>query len=485
MVGHDDMTRTRYREIYNRLRASIEDGKLQPGDRIPPARALAAELNVARGTVDTAYSLLAAEGFLITNRRAGTFVSPSMPELARNPPAGSGEGNPAEWDPEDFRYLFDAPLPLMPGLPSFDQFPRKLWSKTVARQVRKSGIMHITYPDPLGIPALRQALASYVAVARGIRCVPEQIIITGGYLGALGLICRAMLQPDARAWIEAPGYGFTRRAIQMMRAVPVPISVDDEGLDVAEGMRIAPDAALCVVAPSNQFPLGASLSLGRRAALLNWARRNESWIVEDDYAGEFRYEGWPLPALKSLDSGDRVFYVGTFSKTMFPGLRIGYLIVPDVMLDLFRNHVRRLEGGRAILEQAALAEFIANGYFGRHIKKMRGLYKTRKAALAAAMTNIFGDRFDMRPMAGGLHLVAHTGDFESDTDLEAAAAAAGLSPLALSKMGQGRRCPGGLLLGFANLPEDQAPLVVRRLERALWKRGSALPGFSDPSASFS
>jgi GntR family transcriptional regulator/MocR family aminotransferase len=269
----------------------------------------------------------------------------------------------------------------------------------------------------------------------------------------------------------------------MMGAVPVPISVDDEGLDVAEGTRIAPNAALCVVAPSNQFPLGASLSLGRRAALLNWARRNESWIVEDDYTGEFRYEGWPLPALKSLDSGERVLYIGTFSKTMFPGLRIGYLIVPDSMLVLFRNHVRRLEGGRAILEQAALAEFIANGYFGRHIKKMRGLYKARKTALAAAMTNIFGDRFDLRRMAGGLHLVAHTGDFESDTDLEAAAAAAGLSPLALSKMGQGRRCPGGLLLGFANLPEHQALLVVRRLERALWRRGPVLSEFSNPSPS--
>jgi GntR family transcriptional regulator/MocR family aminotransferase len=483
MTRQRDITGTRYREIYNRLRASIVDGKILPGHRLPSARALAGELNVARGTVDTAYSLLAAEGFLVTKGRAGTFVSPSMPELARKPLAAVGHGDLAERDPEDFRYLFDAPLPLMPGLPSFDLFPRKLWSQTVARQVRKSGIMHMTYPDPLGLPALRQALASYVAVARGIRCVPEQIIITGGYLAALGLICQAMLQPGARAWIEAPGYGFTRRAIQMTEAVPVPISVDDEGLDVAEGIRVAPDAALCVVAPSNQFPLGVSLSLRRRATLLNWARRNGSWIVEDDYTGEFRYEGWPLPALKSLDSGDRVLYVGTFSKTMFPGLRIGYLVVPGSMLGLFKNHVRRLEGGRATLEQAALAEFIANGDFGRHIKKMRGLYRVRKTALAAAMKNIFGDRFDMRPMAGGLHLIAHTNDCESDADLEAAAGAAGLSPLALSKMGQGRGCPGGLLLGFANLPEDQALPVVRRLERALWKRGPVLSGFSNPNAS--
>lgn len=461
------MSKMLYREIYNRLRASIADGKLRAGDRLPSARALAAELNVARGTVDTAYSLLTTEGFLVARGRAGTFASPSVPDFARSPLAASGQGTPAERDPEDFRYLFDSPLPLMPGLPSFDLFPRKLWSQTVARQVRKSGITHMTYPDPLGLPALRQALAAYVAVARGIRCVPEQIIVTGGYLGALSLVCQALLQPGARAWIEAPGYGFTRRAIQMTRATPVPVAVDDEGLDVAEGMELAPGAALCVVAPSNQFPIGACLSLRRRAALLDWARRNGSWIVEDDYTGEFRYEGRPLPALKSLDGADRVLYIGTFSKTMFPGLRIGYLIVPESLIVLFRNHVRRLEGGRPTLEQAALAEFIANGYFGRHVKKMRDLYKVRKAALAAAMKGIFGDRFDLRPMTGGLHLVAHTCDCESDADLEAAAAAEGLSPLALSKMGQGRHCSGGLLLGFANLREDQAPMVVRRLERAI------------------
>jgi GntR family transcriptional regulator/MocR family aminotransferase len=469
MTDQSDMSGTRYRAIYDRFRASITDGKLRAGDRIPSSRALAAELNVARGTVDTAYSLLAAEGFLATKGRAGTFVSPSMLALTRNPLSAAHRESSARRDAEDFRYLFDQPLPLTPGLPSFDLFPRKLWSQIVARQVRRNGITHMTYPDPLGLPALRQALAAYVAVARGINCVPEQIIITGGYLAALGLVCRAMLQPGARAWIESPGYGFTRRAIQMTGAVPIPVPVDDEGLDVAEGVRVAPDAALCVVAPSNQYPLGASLSLGRRAALLDWAGRSGSWIVEDDYTGEFRYEGWPLPALKSLDRADRVFYVGTFSKTMFPGLRLGYLLVPGSMLDLFTNHVRRLEGGRPILEQSALAEFIANGSFGRHIKRMRGRYKSRKTALAAAMNDVFENRFDIRPMAGGLHLIAHTGDRESDTDLEAAASAARLRPLALSSIGQGRRSPGGLILGFANLPEDQAPLVVRRLERAFRK----------------
>jgi GntR family transcriptional regulator/MocR family aminotransferase len=457
----------RYREIYERIRSSVVDGKLVAGDRLPPARTLAAELNVARGTVDAAYSLLAAEGLLVSKGRSGTFVSPSMPVLEQSPAINGSEAGRQATDPEDFRYLFEAPCPLMPGLPSFDQFPRKLWYRTIARQARKGGIAHLTYPDPFGLPALRQALVSYLAVARGIRCAPEQIVITAGYLGALALICRAMLKPVARVWIEAPGYGFTKRAIQMAGGIPVPISVDDEGLNVEAGIRTAPEAALCVVAPSNQFPLGPCLSLRRRAALLDWAARFGGWIVEDDYTGEFRYDGRPLPALKSLDNANRVFYVGTFSKTMYPGLRIGYLVVPPSQLSPIRDQVRRLDGGRSILEQAALAEFITKGHFGRHIKRMRTLYRSRRSALMSAVSDVFRSRVKILPMSGGLHLVARLADEENDCDIEDAAGAAGLRPLALSRMGQGTSCGQGLLLGFANLPEEEANKVVRRLKRAI------------------
>jgi GntR family transcriptional regulator/MocR family aminotransferase len=370
-------------------------------------------------------------------------------------------------DKEDFRYLFDSPSPLMPGLPSFDQFPRKLWYRTVARQARAGGLFQLTYPDPLGLPQLRQALASYLAVARGIHCGPEQVVITAGYLGALSLICRAILKRGSRVWVESPGYGFTTRAIQMVGGTAIPIPVDDEGLNVEEAIRIEPEADLCVVAPSNQFPLGACLSPERRGALLAWAAQAGSWIVEDDYAGEFRYDGWPLPALKRLDSNDRVFYVGTFSKTMFPGLRIGYLVVPRSQLSLIRDHVRRLDGGRSVLEQAALSDFVAHGHFGRHVKRMRGLYGKRSAALMSAVTEVFGRRLSIRLSGGGLHLLARLDDDEDDIEMESAAGEAGLRPLALSKMGQGRSCGPGLILGFANLPEEQAYRIVRRLRRAI------------------
>jgi GntR family transcriptional regulator / MocR family aminotransferase len=459
-----DRTQTRYREIYDRIRTSISEGKFRAGDRLPSARALAAELNVARGTVDTAYALLSGEGFLVSVGRSGTIVSPAMPPAVRRPAALV---QPAEADPEDFNYLFAAPLPLTPCLPSFDLFPRTLWSQLAARQVRR--IAEYSYPDPMGSAVLREALVSYLAVARGIRCTADQIVMTGGYLSALGLICHTMLEPGSEVWLETPGYSFTRRAVIEVGGRPVSVAVDEEGLDVEYGVRAAPNAALCVVAPANQSPMGVSMSLRRRLTLLDWAQATGAWVVEDDYTGEFRYEGWPLPALKSLDHSERVFYVGTFSKTLFPGLRLGYIVLPHSQLPRIRNAVRRLDGGRPALEQAVVAEFLAAGHFGRHVKKMRSAYKARKAALAEAMATVFGDRFPVKPTVGGLNLLVGVRPGETDTDLEARAAAAGLRPLALSPLGLAPLNPPGLLLGFANLPESHALAIMRRLAGALGK----------------
>jgi GntR family transcriptional regulator/MocR family aminotransferase len=468
MTSLSDRTRTGYRDIYERIRTSISEGGLNAGDRLPSARVLAAELNVARGTVDTAYALLAGEGFVVSRGRSGTIVSPSIPAPSTHWQR-PGAVRPAEIDSEDFNELLAAPLPLTPGLPSFDLFPRTLWSQLVARQVRRTGISGFSYPDPMGSAALRGALVAYLAVARGIQCTAEQIVITGGYLSAFGLICQTMLKPGSQVWLETPGYNFTRRAVMMVGGTPVSVKVDDEGLNVEDGISSAPDAALCVVAPSNQFPLGVSLSLRRRLALLDWAHRTGSWIVEDDYCGEFRYDGSPLPALKSLDTSERVFYVGTFSKTMFPGLRLGYMIIPESQLAHIRNAVRRLEGGRPALEQAAVAEFLVTGHFGRHIKKMRTAYRSRKAALADALLEAFGDRLPIRPTVGGLNILVDIRRDEDDAELEILAAAAGVRPLAISTMGREALRPQGLILGFANLPEAQAQSIVRRLERAFRK----------------
>jgi GntR family transcriptional regulator/MocR family aminotransferase len=467
MTISDERAPILYREIYNRIRSSISEGRLRAGDRLPSARAMAAEFNVARGTVDTAYALLSGEGFLVSRSRVGTIVAPTVP--APTAPKRRPEATPETVaDPEDFfNALFAAPLPLTPGLPSFDLFPRTLWAQLVARQVRRIGVGGLSYPDPMGSAALREALVSYLAVARGVQCSAEQIVITGGYLSAVGLLCRTMVAPGAQVWVETPGYNFTRRALATVGAVPVSVPVDAEGLVVDEGVRASPRARMCVVAPSNQFPLGVSLSLPRRMALLEWAHRANAWIVEDDYTGEFRYDGWPLPALKSLDRQERVFYVGTFSKTMFPGLMLGYLVVPQSQLGRIRNEVRRLGGARPPLEQGVMAEFLSRGHFGRHIKHMRAAYQSRKAALASAVGETFGDRFPVRPSAGGLNLLLDINSGERDVDLEARAAAGGLRPLAMSVMGRDDFRPPGLVLGFANLPEAQAPAIVQRLDAAL------------------
>ena len=465
---------TRYREIYERVRNSITAGRLRPGDRLPSARALADELNVARGTVDTAYALLVGEGFLISHSRTGTVVAPAIPTLsAATQPAADSQAAPGPPDAafDDITAVLGTIRPLMPGLPSFDLFPRKLWSYLVGRQVRRLDIAGLTYPDAIGDRDLREALAAYLGVARGVRCEADQIVITGGYQAAAGLIAGLVLRPGDRVWTESPGYRLTRLAAASSGGEVIRIPVDRDGLNVEIGRALAPDARLCMVCPSNEFPLGVSLSLPRRLALLEWAERNAAWIVEDDYGGEFRYDGFPLPALKSLDRGDRVFYVGTFSKTMFPGLRLGYVVAPAAQLQALKSAARSLDGGRPGLEQRVMAEFLAQGHFGRHIKRMRSAYQARRSALVAALTANFGSRFAIQPEAGGLSLLLTPSGAEDVQRLEAAARARDMRPLAVPVDDRSPDRLGGLLLGFANTPESQAASVVERLAAAFAELG--------------
>lgn len=454
----------RYREIYQRIRGTIEGGVLRPGDPLPSERTLANDFNTARGTVETALALLTGEGFIVALGRKGRVVSPVLPTSIQSKAS-------LRWRPamvrESYAHLYEEPAPLIPGLPAFDLFPRKLWSQLVSRQARRSSAADLTYVDPLGLLSLRSAIAGYLGVARGVACTPEEVFITGGYLSALALVLRAMTTAGDTAWVESPGFPFTVRAVEMAGLAPVPVSVDAEGIDVGAGIAAASNATLAIVAPANQFPLGVSLSLRRRAALLDWARSAGSWIVEDDYTGEFRHDGWPLPSLKSLDRDDRVFYVGTFSKTMFPALRLGYLVAPVSQQSRIREFLHKLDGGRPALEQAALANFIIDGHFARHIKRMCAAYRLRRRGLEAAIQTVFGDRFQIQPASGGLQIVAGLNPAEDDVLLERAAAEAGLRPRALSPMAPGGATTRGLLLGFGNVTEELALPIARRLAAAL------------------
>jgi GntR family transcriptional regulator/MocR family aminotransferase len=460
-----------YRQIYERFRDAITSGALRPGERLPSARSLASQLATARGTVNAAYDLLAGEGYIIARGAAGTMVTPG---LADHPgsvgdllPAGLPTHAPPGWRPGSGDDSAGAPLPFQMGLPALDLFPRALWSRLAVRRARAFPTGAMAYPDSAGYRPLREAIVSYLAIARGILCTADQVIITGGFQSALGLITRVLLRPGDTAWIEDPGYFLARQGLAAAGAELAPVPVDGEGIDVAAGIAQAPGSRFAVVTPSHQFPLGMALSLPRRLALLAWAEAAKAWIIEDDYDSEFRYIGRPLPALRSLDRAGRVLYAGSFSKVLFPGLRLGYLVVPESEIRAFHRICQTLHPDRSGFIERVVADFMTEGHFARHIKRMRGAYAQRRAALSAALIEVFGDRFTIDLQAGGMHLLARAADRESDRYLVRLANAHGLALEALSDASIDHHCGQGLLLSFTNIPRDAARREALRLRQAL------------------
>jgi GntR family transcriptional regulator / MocR family aminotransferase len=450
-----------YRQIYDRVREAIAAGTLRPGEKLPSARSLASQLGIARGTADAAYGLLAGEGYIVARGPAGTLVSPQL----TGPPAASRRADALP--PHVPGFGLPSVLPFRMGLPALDMFPRKLWSRLAAREARKFGAARMGLADAAGHLPLREAIAGYLAISRGIACAPSQIFITGGYQGALDLVARVLLRPGDAAWVEDPCYVLARDALAAAGARLIPVRVDGDGMRVADGIARAPDARFATVTPSHQSPLGVALSLPRRLALLAWAKAAGAWVIEDDYDSEFRYTGHPLPALKSLDLDERVLYAGSFSKTLFPALRLGYLVVPKAQVAAFAAVCQLSHWGHGIHDQAVVTAFMAEGHFPRHLKRMRGLYAARRAALADALASAFGDRLAIELQAGGMHLLARVAASVSDTALARRANAAGLAPAPLSDTRVAHDCGQGLLLSFTNIAETDAPGVARALERAI------------------
>ncbi len=452
-----------YRRIYRSVSQAVLEGKLKAGTRLPSVRSLAAQLAVARGTVETAYHLLAGEGYIVSRGAAGTRVSTG---LQRGLPR---HGSNVRVEREEVRLENQAP-PREPGLfqmgiPALDGFPHSIWSRLLAQQARKPSATDLTYPDPAGLEALRVQIAGYLAVARGIACAPDDILITNGYQGALGLIAHHLIRAGDRVWMEDPGYPDSQGAMRLAGAEVIGVGVDRNGLDVQRAILRNPPARMVLVTPTHHYPTGVTLSLSRRIALLKWAAETDAWIIEDDYDSEYRYQGKPLPALKSLDQQDRVLYAGTFSKVLSPSLRVGYLVIPNKLSEGFRRAAALLAPPPSVVVQATIAAFLEQGHLGRHIRRMRTRYAERRTALTQALRGVnSGLSIELQP--GGMHLLGRLPKGTDDVALVARLRVHGLTPAALSGCGVEVPCAPGLLLGFTNVDSSQAPEAAQRLADA-------------------
>ncbi|WP_179404468.1 PLP-dependent aminotransferase family protein [Burkholderia guangdongensis] len=442
--------------LYRCIRDALLDGKMPPGTRLPSTRTLAQELGIARNSVVYAYERLADEGFVATTR-AGTVTVWGGRAHARDDGAGDGPAvrladrvagleNPHA-EPERM-------APFVPGLPSLDDFPLAQWRRSIERAWRSIGPAQLAYGPPEGMPELRRAVAAYIRVSRGVRCETAQVFITDGTQSSLELCARMLANPGENGWLENPCYSGARTAFRSTGLRIVPVEVDGDGMAPTDAQWRDSPPRLIYVTPSHQYPLGSLMSLRRRSELLDRARAHDAWIIEDDYDSEFRRGGQPLPAIQGLSADARVCYLGTFSKTMFPGLRLGFMVIPPMLVDRFGNTLRELVHRGHSAEQLAMADFIESGLFARHLRKMRTLYAHRRDCLDAMLARHLGGSLTVRANPGGMHLSAELTVPLSDADVAryALAQRLRLHPLSGYRVGDGRAY-NGFVLGYAGLRE--------------------------------
>ncbi len=441
-----------HRQIYDGLRRAILDGLLRPGQRVPSTRALALELDVSRLPVLTAYDQLLHECYLDGRVGSGTFVSATLPDdLLRSPPTARPRARPPGPLP---RVRDQGGLgPFRMSLPALDQFPHAVWARLVARHAHALTREQMAYGDPAGVVALRAAIAEHLRAARAVRCEADQVLVMSGSQAALRLATAALLVRGDRVAVEEPGYPGARDALSAGGAELVPVPVDGEGISVTSLRRRGARVRAVHVTPSHQYPLGTSMTAPRRLALLDWASRHEAWVLEDDYDSEYRYVSRPIGALQGMDAHECVVYIGTFSKVLFPALRVGYLVVPPALVERFVEARRALDLFSPTLYQLALAEFLREGHFARHLRRMRGVYLRRRDALLAGLARHCGDRLTVHNADAGLHVAVLLADGLDDRDVVRRMAARGLTATALSVCYAGTARRSGLLLGFGGSTE--------------------------------
>ena len=471
-----------HQQLYEELRRAILSGRLLPRQRIPSTRSLAKSLGISRTTVTSCYEQLLSEGYLETIVGSGTYVCAQLPDdLLHSTPVESVQKTvlPIQLSKYAAR-LADMDTSLMSepdlqisfryGRPAFDHFPMQTWRKLLSRHCRENSTWLDYATDALGYKPLRDAIARYLSRSRAVQCEPEQVIITNGTQQALYLIMRLLIELGDAIALEDPGYLSARRIFLSQGAKLLPIRVDESGLVVKDLAKYANESIkLVYVTPSHQFPTGAILSLPRRLELLAWAQQNSAMIIEDDYDSEYRYGDRPIPALQGLAQTDSVLYIGTFSKVLFPSLRIGYLVLPPSLISLFARAKWLSDRSLPSLEQQVLADFIEQGHIDRHIRKMRSLYDLRRQALVQALKANFGEKAKILGEKAGLHLMVRLQTHLTDEEIIQRAARVGVGMMSAQPSYLNANCAGEFIFGYSELRQEQIQQGISRVAQVLTK----------------
>lgn len=455
------------RQIYLELRRAILGGTLPPGARLPATRALAQRLGTARNTVVAAYEQLLAEGFIVGRVGAGSYVSRDLPEglerPAPRPPLPAATPAPLSLP----HMIQPGAQPFNTGRTSWDDATARIWRQLTLRRLQSPDPDMLGYGDPRGSLGLREAIAHYLGAARAVRCTPDQVIVTSGAQQAIDLVRKVVVAPGDPVWIEDPCYPALQAAMAAAGARTVPVPVDAQGMIVSEGIAASPTARLAYVTPSSQYPMGVVLSMARRMELLAWARRTGAWIVEDDYDSEFRYAGRPLASLQGVDDAGRVIYIGTFSKVLFPGLRLGYAVLPPELLAPVQSARLLSDWHPPVFQEGVVTDFLAEGHFAQHLRRMRQRYRLSRDALVEALREHCGHFLDVEAPDQGLKLLARLRPRWRDTEVAAAAERAGVIARAVSPMFIAERPIQALMLGFSGHEPGALKHASRLLARSV------------------
>jgi GntR family transcriptional regulator/MocR family aminotransferase len=469
-----------YLQLYHSLRQAILGGQLSAGTQLLPTRVLATELAVSRTTVITAFEQLFAEGYLEAHVGSGTFVASALPEEMLHVHAQQAPLQYRKTLPrlsQRIQQVMHSPLvppfqapptrAFRPGVPALDAFPFEVWSKLAARRYQHPPSELLTYGDPAGYRPLRDAIAQYLTASRAVRCQPEQVLVVSGAQQAIDLTARTLLDEGDMVWIEDPGYPRAREILLGAGARVVSVPLDHEGLNVEAGKQLSEKAHLVYVTPSHQYPLGIIMSLARRLALLDWAQRVGAWILEDDYDSEFRYRGRPLTSLQGLDTHGQVIYMGSFSKVLFPALRLGYLVVPFELVEPFLALQALCGRSAPTLEQAIVTDFITEGHFLRHIRRMRALYAYRQQILVEVVRQELHGIIELEEHEAGMHLIGWLPHGLDDRLVSQLIAQQGIDVQALSVYSEQKLERPGLLFGYAGVNEQEIREGVKHVAKVV------------------